>query len=165
MSRALHRRMRLSSWFKLALFGAAGAYVYNRVRPGTLQRASRRSARGTVPPPDASDPVQTLYSEADDTMSASRGLEVTDVEQHDTGDLYGVHIVAAEDPHHPDDDVAMQDGNNWLEALAADSVEGGPRPEQEVDIDEDDEIALAGHKTDTNDTPVADRGAGGPAGA
>ncbi|HEY4060130.1 MAG TPA: hypothetical protein VGM39_26125 [Kofleriaceae bacterium] len=157
--------MRLSSWFKLVLVGAAGAYVYNRVRPGTVQRTSRRSARGTVPPPDPLDPVQAFYAENDDMIERDESLDTTELSgRRDTGDLYGVHMVAAEDPHHADNDVAMEDGNNWLEALAADSVEGGPLPEQEVDIDEDDEIALSGHKTDTSDTPVADRGAGGPGG-
>ncbi|HEY4177197.1 MAG TPA: hypothetical protein VGM90_10210 [Kofleriaceae bacterium] len=157
--------MRLSSLFKVVLVGAAGAYVVNRVRSGTALRASGRPARGTVPPPDPRDPVQAFYAENDDMIERDEPAESIDgSELHDTGDLYGVHVVAASDTSHPDDDVAMEEGNNWLEALAANSVEGGPVPEQEVDIDEDDEIALGGHKSDTHDTPVADRGAGGPAG-
>lgn len=151
---------------KVLLVGAAGAYALHRVRTSTARRARR--AAGTVPPPDPADPVQSLYSEDDpatelDTPSETT-LDTVNETLADTGDLYGIHTPPAEDKTHPDDDVAMRDGQNWLEALQTDSVEGGTEPERELDMVDDADIDRAPHASDTRDTPVADRGSGGPAG-
>lgn len=158
--------MRTSTLTKVLLVGAAGAYMLHRARSGTPRRAR---ARGTVPPPDPLDPVQELYSEADPAIEldtpAETTLDAVDTSLADTGDLYGVHMPPAEDVTHPDNDQAMVSGQNWIEALQTDAIEGGAVPEYEVDIAEDDEISRAGHASDTKDTPVADYGSGGRSGA
>lgn len=121
-----------------------------------------------MPPPDPTDPVQELYSETDSAIwldtPAEASLDTVDETIADIGDLYGVHTAQAEDVTHPDDDVAMREGQNWLEALQTNSVEGGPLPEHEVESGDDAELARAPHASDMRDTPVADRGSGGPAG-
>jgi hypothetical protein len=139
--------------------GAAGAYALHRVRTRTKRRI------GVVPPPDPDDPVQGFYSETDpaielDTPSET-SLDTVNETVADIGDLYGIHTSTAEDVTHLDNDEAMRGGQNWLEALQTDAVEGGPLPEHEVESSDD---AEPGHRTDTRDTPVADRGSGGPAG-
>lgn len=72
--------------------------------------------RRTIPPPDPADPVQSLYSEtdpgADSDPPVERPAEIADEE-----------------------DVAMRDGQNWLEALSTDVVERGTEPEREVEIE------------------------------
>lgn len=151
---------------KVLLVGAAGAYVLHRARTRTARRA--RSARGTVPPPDPQDPVQSLYSEDDPAVEldtpAETSLDTVNETVADTGDLYGIHTPRAEDTTHPDDDQAMAAGQNWIEALETDAVEGGPLPEHELEIEDDAENDRPPHATDTRDIPVADRGSGGPAG-
>ena len=158
---------------KVLLVGAAGAYVVHRVRQGTARRARR--ATGTVPPPDPRDPVQSLYSETDtsDTSDASDEVEIPadpttfesmDASLHDVGDLYGLHTPRAADTMHLDDDAAMENGQNWLESLATDSVEGGTEPELELDMSDDADNDRPPHSSDTHDRPIADRGSGGPAG-
>ncbi|CAN5915721.1 hypothetical protein BH11MYX2_BH11MYX2_22040 [soil metagenome] len=158
--------MRILTLPRVLLLAAAGAYALHRARKSTPVRATARSARGTVPPPDPMDPVQAFYSEHSDMLERdeSEDLDAAEEVQHDTGDLYGVHVSRAEDTSNPDNDVAMELGNNWIEALSISATEGGTLPEHEFDIDEDAEILRGGHSTDTKDTPVADRGAGGPAG-
>jgi uncharacterized protein (TIGR03382 family) len=81
---------------------------------------------------------------------------------HDAGELYGVHVPAAEPMTHLDDDAAQSYGENWLEQLAADTVEAGPLPEQPVDIVDEDDVTSP--RSDTRDRPVADRGSAGPRG-
>ena len=158
--------MRLMTIPKVILLGAGAAYVLHRARTGTARRARR--AEGTVPPPDPLDPVQGLYSEMDpaielDTPSETT-LDTVNETLADTGDLYGIHTPAAEDKTHPDDDVAMRDGQNWIEALQTDAVEGGTEPERELEMADDADLDRPPHPTDTRDIPVADRGSGGPAG-
>ena len=158
--------MRLMTIPKVILFGAAGAYVVHRARASTSRRARR--AEGTVPPPDPMDPVQGLYSETDPAMEldtpAETTLDTVNETVADIGDLYGIHTPVAEDKTHLDDDTAMNEGQNWLEALQTDSVEGGTEPERELDMVDDAEVDRPPHSSDTRDTPVADRGSGGPAG-
>ena len=129
----------------------------------------RRRAKGTVPPPDPKDPVQSLYSEEDDAVAfgnpADETLDDVEVGVSETGELYGVHTPRAQDNIHPDDDVAMQDGQNWLEALQTDAVEGGTMPEHELDMSDDADNDRPPHRSDMRDIPIADRGAGGPGGA
>jgi hypothetical protein len=156
--------MRTSTLTKVLLAGAAGAYMLHRARKGAPARVR---SRGTVPPPDPLDPVQELYSETDPSVELDTPSETTldavDTSLADTGDLYGVHMPPAEHTTHRDDDAAMADGQNWIESLQTDSIEGGAMPEYEVDISEDDELRV-GHSSDTKDTPVADYGSGGRAG-
>ena len=83
---------------------------------------------------------------------------------HDAGELYGVHIVPAEDTDVVDGDTAMDQGENWLEALSASSTEYGAKPERVIDLIDDEEHLAAPHPTDTRDIPVADRGSAGPRG-
>ncbi|MBA3821366.1 MAG: hypothetical protein H0X17_20955 [Deltaproteobacteria bacterium] len=79
-----------------------------------------------------------------------------------TGELYGVHTVAAVDTDLPDDQQAFARGENWVEALATSAIENGAEPERELDIyDELDDVP---HLTDQRDIPVADRGSAGPGG-
>ncbi|MBA3397850.1 MAG: hypothetical protein H0T89_34820 [Deltaproteobacteria bacterium] len=80
----------------------------------------------------------------------------------DTGDLYGVHAVATVDTNLPDDRTAMNEGQNWIEALETSAAENGADPETELEID--DEYDNPPHPTDTRDIPVADRGSAGPGG-
>jgi hypothetical protein len=80
----------------------------------------------------------------------------------DTGELYGVHTPRAVDRTLPDDREAMEDGQNWLEALQESAVEFGADPEHDLDPLDDQDTAP--HPSDLRDRPVADRGSGGPAG-
>jgi hypothetical protein len=83
------------------------------------------------------------------------------VRPRDAGELYGAHTPRAADRTHPDDDRAFQDGQNWLEALEISATENGPEPERELESVDDADVLSPPHASDTRDTPVADRGAGG----
>ena len=66
---------------------------------------------------------------------------------------------------HPDDDRAMDAGQNWVEALETSAAENGPLPEQPLDnILDDEDLYAAAQTSDSDDIPVADRGSGGPGG-
>ena len=83
----------------------------------------------------------------------------------DAGDLYGAHTPPAQDPEHPDEDRAFDQGENWLEALEASAAENGPEPERELDdVVDDEDVLHPPHASDTRDRPVADHGSGGRAG-
>jgi hypothetical protein len=92
-------------------------------------------------------------------------LDEIEALEHDTGDLYGIHTQRAVDTDLPDDRAAFDEGENWIEALEATSVENGPEPEVAIEAVDDEDVDAPPHPSDTRDTPVADRGAGGPAGA
>jgi hypothetical protein len=93
------------------------------------------------------------------TSSVSEGLSDFDPpNQHDVGDLYGVAVNDVVDAELLDDDGAMDEGQNWLEALETSAAENGPRPEQALEMSDDDRGDMR------DDVPVADRGSGGPAG-
>lgn len=78
------------------------------------------------------------------------------------GELYGVHTAPAVDLTLTDDRLAMNDGQNWVEALQETVIEYGADSEHEIDpISEIDNPQPAG---DLGDRPVADRGSGGPGG-
>ena len=152
----------------------------------------------TMPPPDPSDPVQTLDetqdfhieplevevrpgAESQEDIDAALDLRTADADDDeedtfetrtanadDTGELYGGHITRADTPQHgtgPEgaEYAEAELGENWLETLEADAVEGGPAPELEVDAN-DDQDHDAHHGTEGGDRPVADKGAGGPGG-
>jgi hypothetical protein len=176
--------MRIAAWIpKLLLFGLVGGGTAMVVRRRRMRRrhAGRRldpdlpDLRGDLGP-DPRDPVQALddlvvfyegelgvdaqpFAEPEEPLYQARPRDET----HDVGDLYGVHTPPAIDRHHPDDQEAFAQGESWLEALEESAVENGPEVERELDFTDDDDVRT-GHKTDTKDTPVADRGAGGPGG-
>jgi len=92
-------------------------------------------------------------------------LDAIEESAHDTGELYGVHTPPATDRTHPDGDVSFEEGQHWLEALETDSVEMGPEAEHDLsDVVDDEDIYASPHPSDKKDTPVADRGSGGPGG-
>ncbi|MBV8755688.1 MAG: hypothetical protein JO257_00345 [Deltaproteobacteria bacterium] len=164
-------------------------------------RTHKQSSRtvpltSTMPPPDPSDPLQTLdetqdfhleplevevqpgaenqeeidaaldLSEADDDDDVDT-YETRTADAEDTGELYGGHITRADSPERGvganGDYVEADLGENWLETLEADAVEGGPAPEQEVDANDDQDVE-AHHGTESGDRPVADKGSGGAGG-
>ena len=97
-----------------------------------------------------------------DTPSETTLDTVDAATEGDVGELYGVHTPPAVDRTLPDDRVAMDDGQNWIEALQESAVEYGAEPEHEIDpIDEMDKPP---HPSDLRDRPIADRGSGGPSG-
>jgi len=98
-------------------------------------------------------------------LAVHGNLDQIEEGQRDVGDLYGVHTPPAVDRVHPDNDATFAVGENWIEALTASAVENGARPELVLsDIVDDEDVYAAPHASDTRDTPVADRGSGGPGG-
>ncbi len=84
------------------------------------------------------------------------------------GNLYGIHTSVASDTdltagEAEDGFRGAMDGENWIEALEVASAEGGPLPEAEIDITDDGDRDVHA-RTDRRDTPIADKGAAGPAG-
>ena len=116
---------------------------------------------------EAAQDMATLESELDesaleiDTPSQTT-LDAQDVAVEETGELYGVHTPPAVDRDLLDDDRAMAEGQNWIEALEASAAEYGAAPEQDVDVTDDQDEPP--HPSDNRDTPVADHGSGGPGG-
>ncbi len=107
-------------------------------------------------------------AELDAAVASSAGeYESADAtDSRDVGELYGIHMPAAADP---DLDVTADGetfedaelGENMFETLEKKMAEGGPKPEAELDV-EDDSDAERGHaRTDRRDRPVADKGSGG----
>jgi hypothetical protein len=112
------------------------------------------------------------------TVPRSEEEEELDASALGHGDLAGepfIEAIAEYDPDLDDDsadepldqDQAEIEGEHWLEHLEARSAELGPEPEHAVEPE--DAIEGAGRparprRTATSDTPVADRGSGGPRG-
>ena len=151
---------------KVALLGAGAVAA----TAGLVYWARRRAHeaepldRGII---DALDALDLPDGDALDAFSAPPEggdyVEV-DVVVDDVGELYGVHTPPASDTDlgYGDDYRGVQEGDNWLESLELTSTEGGPTPEHEVDVvDEDD---LHHPHSDTRDRPIADKGAGGRGG-
>jgi hypothetical protein len=111
---------------------------------------------------EAAQDLASLENEATELDTPSETtLDAIDESLHDVGELYGVHTPRAEDRNLLDDDEAFDCcGENWLEALDASSTEYGAVPEEELDVDDSEGPPEGPHR----DTPVADRGSGGPAG-
>jgi hypothetical protein len=103
------------------------------------------------------DVEQLAYGEDAQPQAA-----VPDVSIKDGGDLYGVWIAPASDRAQVDDDEAFKSGQNWVESLETRAAEGGPEPEHEVDIVDDND--LTSPSSDSKDRPIADRGSAGPRG-
>lgn len=116
---------------------------------------------------EAAQDLASLESELDesaielDTPSQTT-IDAQNVSVDDTGELYGVHTPYAVDNSLADDNAAFDEGQNWLEALETSAAEYGAAPEQELDVVDD--MDTAPHRSDKRDTPVADRGSGGPSG-
>jgi hypothetical protein len=154
-----------------------------------MRKEKKQRKRRAVIPQLPPDPVQQLEDAADlhiDELdiAAQPGAEAaavldeaqadlaepaleevpTRTQRADTGDLYGVHVIPAEDREL----AATEDstlGENFLEALEETSAENGPAPEHELDVvDDSDECHKTHHSTDRRDRPVADKGAGGTGG-
>jgi len=180
--------MRIPFFSKLMWLGVGGVGIL------ALMNSSRRRAPAADPmapdpadsvqDPDMVEPLDPLDNDLDvDAMSmidrsvdvegtgySASGDEslVDDMDEESvpgTGDLYGVHTPREDDRVYPDDDTAMEDGQNWIEALETRAAENGPRPEQSLDPITDDEALYAPpHAVDSDEVPVADLGSGGPAG-
>jgi hypothetical protein len=70
--------------------------------------------------------------------------------------------VTDEEPEVSDDDRAVADGQNWIEALETSAIENGATPGRPLDdIVDDEEILRPPHRSSRRDTPVADLGSGG----
>ena len=117
---------------------------------------------------EAAQDLALLESDLDESaLELDTPSETTIDAQNDaaleTGELYGVHTASAAAHAQLDDgDDSFDDGQNWLEALETSAVEYGAEPEHEIDVIDD--MDTAPHPSDTRDTPVADRGSGGPGG-
>ena len=117
---------------------------------------------------EAAQDLASLESELDesalelDTPSQTT-IDAQNVSVDATGELYGVHTPYAANTELPDGDASFDEGQNWIEALETSAVEYGAAPEEEVDIVDDSDTAPHS-RTLTRDTPVADRGSGGPGG-
>lgn len=122
-------------------------------------------ANGDINELQASIEEEAEEDEATDDPPGVQTLDDIEAKARDVGDLYGAHTPRADDRQHLDGDASMDEGQNWIEALEADSVEGGPMAEVGLeDVVDDEEVYAPPHASDTSDTPVADRGSGGPAG-
>jgi hypothetical protein len=116
---------------------------------------------------EAAQDMAMLESELDEVSLAfdtptMPSIDAATVSMDETGELYGVHTPRAVDNTLPDDVTAMDEGQNWIEALETSAAEYGAEPERELDVLDDQD--LAPHPSDMRDTPVADRGSGGPGG-
>jgi hypothetical protein len=153
--------MSLSS--KLVILGIGGGIVAALVLQQKKQRTRRFSeALPADPEIEAALDLASLEIEESPLPVLDSSVDVSEVTR-DTGDLYGAHTPRAVDRTHPDDDLAMAEGQNWIEALETDAIEYGAEPERPLDMSDDRDLSSR-HSTDTRDTPVADRGAGGPGG-
>ncbi|HET7506223.1 MAG TPA: hypothetical protein VFK02_34625 [Kofleriaceae bacterium] len=116
---------------------------------------------------EAAQDLAGLASEADQIAleedGDDRAAPVEPAEPvRDAGDLYGAHTPAAVDRVHADDDRAMAEGQNWIEALETSAIENGAEPERELDdIIDDEDVLRPPHPSDLRDTPIADHGSGG----
>jgi hypothetical protein len=141
--------LRLLKW---AALGGAAYLLYQELKPG--------QPRARKPPLTEDEEVAydlfTLEDElAIDIREANAAYDATD-----SGELYGMHVPRAQDNVLPDDDRAFADGQNWLEAMETNAAEGGPMPEAELNIiDDQDDASTAA--TLRNDRPIADFGSGG----
>jgi hypothetical protein len=183
--------MRLLTFTKLVALGGAVAWSAKRFIKSKPPESTDEGLTAQDFAPDPGDPVQGFDEAADlhvsdlavdavdaadaeaaqdlasletdlDALDTSAPIDAAEVSLEETGELYGVHTPRAVDRDLRDDDASFDDGQNWLESLETSSVEYGAEPETELDVVDD--MDAAPHPTDTRDTPVADRGSGGPGG-
>jgi hypothetical protein len=113
---------------------------------------------------EAAQDLAVLESDIDETTGATDDvIELVDPARlRDVGEVYGAHTPLALDRAHPDDDRALDDGQNWVEALETSAIENGPEPERTLDdILDDADMLSPPHRSDAGDRPVADHGSGG----
>lgn len=176
------------------LYGVAGgiaAYMFSRRRLQLTASAPDPAAANLddLLAPDPADPVQSMdaldqldlddldvdalsmaegtgeFERATVESSEDTSLDALEPSGGDAGNFYGVHTPHPEGRLLPDDDRAMNDGQNWLEALETSAVENGPLPGEALDsIVDDEDIYELPRPSESEDMPVADRGSGGPAG-
>lgn len=118
----------------------------------TVFHVERLEDTGLVDPPNEAD------------VPPRSELDEIEALVHGTGELYGMHTPPAVDREPPEDRVAAERGESWIEALEELSVENGPEPEHELNVIDDEDVDRPPHASDARDTPVADRGSGGPGG-
>lgn len=114
-----------------------------------------RRGRVAVHSLDSLDVEQLAYGED----AEPRPVETETVTVKDGGDLYGVHTGHASDRSQLDNDQSFETGQNWIESLETRAAEGGPEPEQELQILDDGDVTSP--PSDARDRPLADRGAAG----
>lgn len=132
-----------------------------------LVRRYRRRARLEVEPSEllvAPLDVDIQSHEEAETAQDLAALELEVDRIASAGDDAGLgEVELVRSRRHPDDDAAVDEGQNWVEALETSAVENGPEPERELDDIDDDRLTLP-HASNTGDRPVADHGAGGTRG-
>ena len=178
------RARRFTTWLVLGI-AVTLAYVVRRSRRAAWRHAAP-PAQEAAPPagaPAAEPEVSAVPADLDLDRVASAIDEVGGMHVEELGDaaesaaiygdrraargsgeLYDLHLPPAADREVADDDQAQGEGQNWLERLETSTAELGPEPERELDIIDDSDPHPGHHKTDTDDTPVADRGSAGPRG-
>jgi hypothetical protein len=134
------------------------------VMPEAERQDDVDAAIGIVSADEDEDDEDTYDLDADQLTDEDRTAKA-----HDVGDLYGVHLAPAQDVERgagPEGGEYAESelGENWLATLEADTAEGGPTPEHEVDPNDDSDINGGHHATESGDRPVADKGSGGPGG-
>jgi hypothetical protein len=144
--------LRLLKW---AALGGAAYLLYQQLKPG--QPRSRKNP--LTEDEEVAYDLFTLDEDiAVDVRDANAAYDATD-----SGELYGMHVPRAQDTALVDDDRAFEEGQNWLEAMETSAAEGGPVPEAELNIiDDQDDASTAA--TLRSDRPIADFGSGGPRG-
>ena len=173
--------MRLLTISKLVLLGGAVALVLGKRRSARNARSGEPNvipdsmdvdlaeldldARVTAEYEIAQDLASVDYDEAAIELDTPSQTDLDAIQgsiTSDDGELYGVYTPRAVDRNLPDGDSSYETGENWIEALQASAVENGAEPEREIDVADD--LFDPPHPSDTRDTPVADRGSGGPRG-
>jgi len=173
--------MRLLTFSKLLALGGTAAWAVTRLVRSTKPARESNDLTARDFRPDPRDPVQG-FDEAADLYVTDLNLDAVDVadaeaaqdlaameNDFDDSASHPIEISAGSmdvedtgDNRIPDDDAAFDEGQNWIEALETSAVEYGAEPEEELDVVDD--MDTAPHPSDMRDTPVADRGSGGPAG-
>lgn len=140
---------------KLLWLGIGGGLIAVFVKES--RRRVPRSPAEVIP---ADPEIEAALDLASLDLEEEAALDVPEVVSLDALDW------SAHDRSPPDDDEAMESGQNWLEALETEAIEDVSDLETPLTITDDVDVvhsALDMSSTD-DDIPVADRGAGGPAG-
>jgi hypothetical protein len=140
--------------------GTLAGFVIERIR----RDSPRAGSGGGDVLPDDPEVEAALDDDGGSDLDAPEmtTLDAMERSAHDVGDLYGGHTPRAVESEHLDGDRSFDEGQNWLESLETDAAEFGAEPERPIDFyDEQDK---GSHQGDMKDTPVADRGSGGPGG-
>jgi len=134
-----------------------------------MRRTKRR--RSPLPHPTFVDvePEDTPLIFEDDQLDAVVDESELEPQPKDTGLLYGMHELPAEEnelaaPEDKDSYRGADLGESFVEALAEKSIEYGPKPEHELDLIDESDPHDGPHPSDHRDRPKADRGSGGPGG-